>query len=206
MRELRSVLDAARPGLQITFDITASVPTYDIAALTADDAADAVFLMAYDFIGNSADHAASHSPLDDPVNHFDIRTTVAELLGVADPAHTILGLPWYGRAWTTKGPEAFSPTRSGKNLTGPGFSWYEDAVSIARDNGRNWDPVARPPGPPMSGRPAIPARRHGARSGMTTSMASASRPGSRSTRGCGVSACGHSATPAACRGCGPSST
>ena len=76
-----SVLDAARPGLQITFDITASVPTYDIAALTADDAADAVFLMAYDFIGNSADHAASHSPLDDPVNHFDIRTTVAELLG-----------------------------------------------------------------------------------------------------------------------------
>jgi len=141
VRELRSALDTVRPGLQITFDITASVPTYDIAALTADDAADAVFLMAYDFIGNSAAHAASHSPLDEPVTHFDIRTTVADLLTVADPAHTILGLPWYGRAWTTKGPEAFSPTRSGKNLTGPGFSWYEDAVSIARDNGRNWDPV-----------------------------------------------------------------
>ena len=54
VRELRSVLDAARPGMQITFDITASVDQYDIAALTADDAADAVFLMAYDFIGNSA--------------------------------------------------------------------------------------------------------------------------------------------------------
>ena len=42
------------PDAQITFDITASVDQYDIAALTADDAADAVFLMAYDYIGNSA--------------------------------------------------------------------------------------------------------------------------------------------------------
>ena len=106
VRELRSVLDAAQPELQITFDITASVDQYDIAALTADDAADAVFLMAYDYIGNSATHAASHSPLDEPVTGFDIRNTVADLLAVADPAHTILGLPWYGRAWTTKGPEA----------------------------------------------------------------------------------------------------
>ena len=142
VRELRSVLDAAKPGMQITFDITASVDQYDIPALTADDAADAVFLMAYDFIGNGAAHAASHSPLDEPVTGFDIRTTVTELLAVADPAHAILGLPWYGRAWTTKTAEAGSATRSGRNLTGPGFSWYEDAVSIARDNGRNYDPVA----------------------------------------------------------------
>ena len=129
--------------MQITFDITASVDQYDIAALTADDAADAVFLMAYDYIGNSASHAASHSPLDEPVTGFDIRNTVADLHAVADPAHTILGLPWYGRAWTTKTAEAGSPTRSARNLTGPGFSWYDDAIAIARDNGRNYDPVAQ---------------------------------------------------------------
>jgi spore germination protein YaaH len=141
VRELRSALDVARPGLQLTFDITASVDTYDIAALTADDAADAVFLMAYDFRGNSAPYAASHSPLDDPTG-FDIRNTVAELVSVADPAHVILGLPWYGRAWTTKGPEMGSPTRSGPRLSTPALPFYEGALQLARANGRNYDPVS----------------------------------------------------------------
>jgi spore germination protein YaaH len=142
VRELRSVLDAVRPGMQITFDITASVDTYDIPALTADDAADAVFLMAYDFRNGSADYAASLAPLVDPVTGFDIQSTMADLVAVADPAHVILGLPWYGRAWTTKTAEAGSPTRSGRRLTGPGISLYRDAVEIARDHGRQYDPVA----------------------------------------------------------------
>jgi hypothetical protein len=136
------VLDAAKPGMQITFDITASVDTYDIAALTADDAADAVFLMAYDFRNHSASYAASLAPLVDPVTGFDIQSTMADLVAVADPGHVILGLPWYGRAWTTKTAEAFSPTRSGRRLTGPGISLYRDAIEIARANGRNYDPVA----------------------------------------------------------------
>ncbi len=148
VRELRRVLErattqAGRPSMQITFDITADVAAYDIPALTADDAADAVFLMAYDFRNGSADYAASHSPLDDPESGFDIRTTVEELLTVADPAHTILGLPWYGRAWTTRGPEPFSPTRVGTLITPPSTSWYRDALPIDRANGRNYDPVAQ---------------------------------------------------------------
>ena len=142
VRELRSVLDASRPGSQITFDITASVPTYDIAALTADDAADAVFLMAYDYIGYGAATAASISPLVDPVAHFDISTTMADLVAVADPQHVILGLPWYGRAWTTKTPNASSPTRSGSTIMTPATPNYEQALAIARLNGRNYDPVA----------------------------------------------------------------
>ncbi len=148
VRELRGVLDrattaAGRPSMQITFDITADVESYDIAALTADDAADAVFLMAYDYRNASAEYAASHSPLDDPETGFDIRTTVDALLQVADPAHAILGLPWYGRAWTTRGPEPFSPTRGGSRYTPASASWYEDAIVIARANGRNYDPVAQ---------------------------------------------------------------
>lgn len=142
VRDLRTAFDAVSPELQITFDITADIDSYDIAALTADDAADAVFLMAYDFRGASAPFAAAISPLDDTVTGFDIRSTVADLLTVADPAHTILGLPWYGRAWTTEGPEPFSPTRSGKRLTGPGISLYRDALGIARANGRHYDPIS----------------------------------------------------------------
>ena len=138
-----ATLKAGRPSMQITFDITASVDDYDIPALTADDAADAAFLMAYEFRGPNADYAASHSPLDDPETGFDIRTTVAELLAVADPAHTILGLPWYGHAWTTRGPEPFSPTRRGDRLTPPSNSLYRDAIGIARENGRYYDPVAQ---------------------------------------------------------------
>ncbi len=142
VRELRSVLDAARPGMQITFDITASVPTYDIAALTADDAADAVFLMAYDYIGSAAGTAASISPLVDPVTGFDIQGTMADLVAVADPQHVILGLPWYGRAWSTETPDASSPTRSGNRIMTPATPNYEQALAIARENGRNYDPVA----------------------------------------------------------------
>ena len=142
VRELRSVLDVAKPGSQITFDITASVDSYDIAALTADDAADAVFLMAYDFRNGSASYAASLAPLVDAVTGFDIESTTANLLSVAEPGNVILGLPWYGRAWTTKGPEPFSPTRSGRNLTGPSTPTYEAALDVARENGRHYDPIA----------------------------------------------------------------
>jgi spore germination protein YaaH len=148
VRQLRRTLERATtaaglPSMQITFDITADVDAYDVPALTADDAADAVFLMAYDFRGAGAEYAASHSPLDDPETGFDIRTTVDALLDVVDPAYAILGLPWYGRAWTTRGPEPFSPTRSGSRYTPASTSWYEDAIGIARANGRNYDPVAQ---------------------------------------------------------------
>lgn len=148
VRELRRSLEratteAGRPSMQVTFDITADVAAYDIPALTADDAADAVFLMAYDFRGAGAEYAASHSPLDDPETGFDIRTTVEALLRVAEPSHTILGLPWYGRAWTTRGPEAHAATRSGSRYTPASTSWYADAVAIARSNGREYDPVAQ---------------------------------------------------------------
>ncbi len=148
VRELRRVLERATtraglPSMQVTFDVTADVDAYDIPALTADDAADAVFLMAYDYRGASAEFAASHSPLDDPETGFDIRTTVDALLQVADPAHAILGLPWYGRAWTTRGPEPHARTLSGERYTPASTSWYRDAIEIARAHGRNYDPVAQ---------------------------------------------------------------
>ena len=54
VRELRLDLDAAAPGMQITFDVTSGIVDYDIPALVADDAADAVMIMGYDYIGNSA--------------------------------------------------------------------------------------------------------------------------------------------------------
>jgi hypothetical protein len=73
---------------------------------------------------------------------FDIRTTVEDLLSVAEPAHTILGLPWYGRAWTTRGPEPFSSVRTQGRITPPSASLYRDAIGIARANGRGYDPVA----------------------------------------------------------------
>ena len=153
VRELRRVLERATteaglPSMQITFDITAGVDAYDIPALTADDAADAVFLMAYDFRNGSAEYAASHSPLDDPESGFDIRTTVEALLRVADPAHTILGLPWYGRAWTTRGPGALladarrGPPDAAIDLVVPRRGPHRAAPTAATTT-----PSRRPPGP-----------------------------------------------------------
>ena len=176
---------------------------YDIAALTADDAADAVFLMAYDFRNGTADYAASHSPLDDPETGFDIRTTVEDAAWrVADPAHTILGLPWYGRAWTTRGPEPFSPTRNGARLTGRRPPRATATRSpIARENGRNYDPVAQTAWTAYVRQgAATPAPRPGARSGTTTSTGSGPRSAfaqEQGMRGVGMWALGYTG---ACRG------
>ncbi|MFN8520847.1 MAG: glycosyl hydrolase family 18 protein [Chloroflexota bacterium] len=210
VRQLRRTLERATtaaglPSMQVTFDITADVAAYDVPALTADDAADAVFLMAYDFRNGSAEYAASLSPLDDPETGFDIRTTVEALLGVVDPAYAILGLPWYGRAWTTRGRSP-SPTRSGSRYTPASTWWYEDAVAIARANGRNYDPVAQTawtvyvvkrPGATPAPRPApgVVRRCRWLRRQVRV----------RAGGGCAAWACGRWATPVPTTACGTSS-
>lgn len=140
-RELRTAFEASRPGLQITFDLVGgAVDSYDVAALTADDAADAAFVMGYDYRTGSSPDAGSIAPLDDP-GSADLRRSVAAAVALTAPDRVILGLPWYARAWTTVSRKAGAATRSGTQLPGPWIPFYDDAIAQAEQSGRQYDPV-----------------------------------------------------------------
>jgi spore germination protein YaaH len=140
VRDLRARLDAVGEGFQLTFDVTSDVTAYDLPALVADDAADAVLLMGYDYRVASASIAGSISPIDDPLGP-DLRESMTTILSLAPPDRVILGLPWYGRAWSTQGSQPNSPTRRGARLPSSVAAWYDDALLVAREGGRQFDPV-----------------------------------------------------------------
>ena len=117
VRAMRVALDAAHPGLQLTFDTTTDISAWDLAALTADDAADAAFLMGYDFRTAAAPVAGSVDPLES-ISSNSLSAMLEEALAEASPDHLILGLPWYGRAWSTPTDQPASPVLSGKPYVG----------------------------------------------------------------------------------------
>jgi spore germination protein YaaH len=138
VRALRAALDAAHPGLQLTFDTTTDIGSWDLAALTADDAADAAFLMGYDFRTAAAPVAGSVDPLES-ISSNSLAAMLEEALAVASPDHLILGLPWYGRAWSTGTDQPVSPVLSGKPYVGSATVEYASAIPFAHQYGRNYD-------------------------------------------------------------------
>ena len=109
VRELRAGLDARKRGLQLTFDTTTSVPDWDLAALTADDAADAALIMGYDYRVATAPTAGSVSP-PFSIDAGGLIVSLDEALAMVPSERVILALPWYGRAWSTFSDEPDSAT------------------------------------------------------------------------------------------------
>jgi spore germination protein YaaH len=140
VRELRVALDSAHPGLQLTFDTTTDIGAWDLAALTADDAADAAFLMGYDFRTAAAPVAGSVDPLES-ISSNSLTSMLEEALSVAAPDHLILGLPWYGRAWSTLTDQTQSTTLTGKPYVDSATVEYASAIPFALQYGRNYDPL-----------------------------------------------------------------
>ena len=203
VRELRLDLDAAAPGMQLTFDVTSGIVAYDIPSLVADDAADAVMIMGYDYIGNSSAVAGSHDPLDDPSGP-DLRESVDQMLALTSPDRVLLGLPWYGRAWSVVSTEPHAATRSGSRVPGPVLPYYYGAVPLAEQYGREYDPGEASawttyeltvPGC-ASCKPAY------RQPGTTTSMPSGPRSTWPSPRVCAAWASGRWATTGRTRSCG----
>ncbi len=140
VRGLRAALDAARPGLELVVDVTGDPGNYDVPGLTAPGAADALFVMGYDYRGAGATSAASISPLASTTYYTDLTRTVGRYLTLTTPGHLLLGLPYYGRAWSTVSntPNAATLPQNSQN----GYSVaapYDVAVGLAETNGRQWD-------------------------------------------------------------------
>ena len=141
VRELRAAMDAVDPALQLTFDLGADGADYDVRRLTAADAADAAFLMGYEYRTASSRVAGSVAPLVDPKGR-DLRGSVRAILRRVPADRVILGLPWYGRAWSTRGPEPRARTRQGAGYLDPSTATYDAAIARATSSGRRYERAA----------------------------------------------------------------
>ena len=103
VKTLRTELDKVHKGYELTFCATAEPNTYDLEHLLAPGAADAVFIMGYDLRGGSPKNTGSIDPLTSPWV-FDLSDSITRFLAQVAPSKVILGLPWYGHAWSTGGP------------------------------------------------------------------------------------------------------
>ncbi len=143
VRSIRTELDALAPGYQLTFDSTAQPGSYELENLTAAGAADAAFVMAYDFRSDGAANAGSIAPLNGPL--YDINDTVRTYLARVPASKIVLGLPYYGRAWSTVSNALNAKTQSGTKYGSSTSVFYATAAGLAASNIRNYDPVERSP-------------------------------------------------------------
>jgi len=139
IRQVRTALDAQRTGLSLTFDATGYGTNYRVAELTASGAADAVFIMGYPYQGGRSDRAGATSPLSGMA--YDLTDTVNRFLAQTTPDKIILGLPYYGREWSTTTRYLHSATRPAGPTYGYSVSRLLDgAIRDGRLHGVRWDP------------------------------------------------------------------
>jgi spore germination protein YaaH len=140
VRKVREALDGLGPDYQLTVDTTGRrwLEGYDIAALTRDGAADALFIMGYDYRVGTAARAGSIAPLVRTGD--DLKQTLAAYLAATSPSKLILGLPYYGRAWSTKSDALNAWTRPQGSTYGYSQTVrYRIAARKARQYGRRYD-------------------------------------------------------------------
>ena len=143
LRTIRSEFNKVRSGYQVTYDTTAYIGNYPLEASVGRRAADAIFVMGYDYRIGSSSTAGSIDPLSGP--SYDLADTVRAYKARVPGSRIILGLPWYGRAWSTATSSPRSRTLSGLKY---GYSTpvnYENVLAYAARHGRRWDPVEQSP-------------------------------------------------------------
>ena len=105
VRELKAGLAAGGAKSYLTVDTMAGAASwatgYDVAALTASGAADALMVMAYDFSWSGSSRAGGVSPIKSPYI-FDVTDAVTAYLKLAPGSKLIWGIPYYGRTWPTQ--------------------------------------------------------------------------------------------------------
>ena len=140
VRELRTALDEVDPELHLSLDVVPGLENYDLAALTADDAADLAVIMGYGFTTRNSAVAGSTAPLAGGAIG-DLSTSVARALeqtgGEGD--RLMLALPWYGYSWATQSGLPGARVRTGDDVGSPATADYARAVEGAAEGGRRYD-------------------------------------------------------------------
>ena len=143
VRAVRRELSAISPGYQLTFDTLGSIGNQPIGLATAPGAADAVFIMGYDYRTASSSVAGSISPLGGPA--YDLGDTVEAYTARISPSKVILGIPYYGRAWSTPSDELHAKNISGAQYGGVASPTYAQLVDLVAAYGRRYDSVEQAP-------------------------------------------------------------
>ena len=139
VQSIRAELDAVAPGYQLTFDAMGRIGNYPIEAATAPGGADAIVIMGYDYKTGSSGTAGSVSPIGGPT--YDLGDTLATYVSRVPASKLILGVPYYGRAWSTSSSALNATTVSAAKYGASVAVLYETALQFATDNGRQYDPV-----------------------------------------------------------------
>jgi len=143
LRTMRSELNKIRKGYQLTYDTTGFIGNYPIEASVGTGAADAIFIMGYDYRTGGSATAGSTDPLSGP--GYDLADTVRSYTARVGPSRIILGIPWYGRAWSTESDKARA-----KNTSGPKYGYstavnFENIPALVSQYGRRWDALEQSP-------------------------------------------------------------
>jgi len=143
VRTLRAELNAIAPGYQLTFDTTGYIGNYPLEAATALGAADAVFVMGYDYRTAGANPVGSLAPLTGA--GYDVTDTVRAYVARLPASKVILGVPYYGRAWSTTSSALHSTNQSGAKYGDSATVIYTSAIDYAAQYGRQWDSIEQSP-------------------------------------------------------------
>jgi spore germination protein YaaH/uncharacterized protein YraI len=144
VRQLKKGLVEEGVGSNLTVCVMAGAATwatgYDVARLTASGAADALFVMGYDYNWSGSSRAGGVAPIQSPYT-LDVAGTMADFLTETSGSNLIWGVPYYGRTWPTSGSQLNAPTLGG----GSKAYVYTGHLSEAARYGRRWDDVGKVP-------------------------------------------------------------
>ena len=137
VRRIRTELDNVRSGYQLTFDTTGYIGNYPIERATASGGADAIFIMGYDYRTGSTNQVGSVAPLSR--TGYDIRDTVRAYKARVPASKLILGVPYYGRAWSTNSNDFHATNISGTKYGASTTVVYSTAIGYLAEHGRHYD-------------------------------------------------------------------
>lgn len=144
VKQLKAGLRDAGVGDYLTVCVMAGAATwatgYDVAGLTAPGAADALFVMGYDYHWSGSSRAGGVAPINSPFT-IDVDGTMRDFLAETSGSKIIWGVPYYGRTWPTTSKRLNGVTRGG----GSQAYHYTGHLSQARRYGRRWDDVGKVP-------------------------------------------------------------
>ena len=137
VKRVRTELDAVAKGYQLTFDTTGYIGNYPLEAATAAGAADAIFIMGYDYRSSGSSPVGSIAPIGGPT--YDITDTVLAYKARVPASKLILGVPYYGRAWSTNSDKLHATNISGTKYGSSTTVIYATGIGVLQEHGKRYD-------------------------------------------------------------------
>ena len=147
VRQLKAGLAAAGVGSYLTVCTMGGSAVwadgYDLAGLTAAGAAEAVFVMGYDFSWSGSSRAGGVAPMESPYV-LDVQDSIDSYLSIIPGSKIIFGVPYYGRTWLTTSDALNATTVAGASGSSKAY-YYTGSRDLAATYGRRWDDVGKVP-------------------------------------------------------------